>query len=227
MWRFAAAARRASSRPTRCASDTPSIGTMEFDAAIALLRSERGNALKVRSALERLRILTNPAGMEDDAMRAGVPAAIIDALRLHPREPGVQEAGSGVLTNLLTSDDDGALERARAIAAAGALETVSAAVAAALAFANGDVSKYVVTERSLVHPEVSMVILEGCAFLAASARQGPELRQAALTAGAAPAWLLDEAPVEVAGSAAHVTGSARSARRSAKQDERGRLCTVS
>ena len=150
------------------------------------------DATMVRAALERLRVILGPVGNEDAAIASELPLAIVAAMRRHPTEPGVQEAASGVLTNICGSSDEKSLGRAQAIHAAGAFGAVSAAVAAALAFIDGDHSRYKITDRSYTHPEVSMVIVEGCAMLATCAAQSAEMRAAVLQAGALPAWLLQE-----------------------------------
>ena len=169
---------------------------MNFEEAVIALRSAKEPS-EMRSTLERLRILTNPSGIEDKAIKAALPNLIVKGMQEHPLEPGVQEAGAGCLTNICGHEDQvGALERARAIERAGAFETVSSAITAAFAFADGDHSKYHITDRSFAHPEVSMVVVEGCAMLATCARLSPELRRAALAAGALPAWLMDAAPIE-------------------------------
>ena len=89
----------------------------------------------------------------------------------------------GLLASLCGGDDARACERARATAAAGALEPIVAAVANAFAFQAGDTVHYKVGPRSFHHPEVSMVSMVGLACLATIARRSDELLGAVRAAG--------------------------------------------
>ena len=129
---------------------------LESDAIAAIAMAASDHVDTAQKSLERLKMLAWRPGAEEVLPALGTLAAVVGAMARHPTSPGIQEAGAGTIS-LLCLDE---LENAKAAVAAGALPVLVAAVGNSLAYSAGHHARFNVSDRSAVHPEVTLVFTE-------------------------------------------------------------------